>query len=127
MVNVQEVVVSVCSGYGLIALGFLLKSGIGLVKQKLGEKKFNRIAKDCRIAVAALWDINEELGLDKLEKAAVKQVLGKKKYKDAQIIEETVKKVISSMDSMVDNPLKTKEDGANVEAETEAIKEVKAT
>jgi hypothetical protein len=99
MVNIQTLVASVVSVYGVKGLGIAAKYGIVIAKQRLGEKKFNRVATDCKVAVKALWDLNETLGLDELEKAAVRQVVGTNKYKDLQLVEETVKNVVASMAS----------------------------
>ncbi len=89
--------------YGLVVAGFFSKKGVNILKQKLGDKKYQRVKNDCRTAVAALWDANKELGLDKIERMAVKNLIGTNKYKDLQLIEETVKKVIDSVASMEDN------------------------
>lgn len=100
---VKEVIFSIVANYGIAALGFAAGIGVKVVKAKLGEKKYQRIVKDCRIAVSALWDANKELGLEKIEKIAINQVLGYGKHKNIELVEAGVKKVIASLDSMADD------------------------
>jgi hypothetical protein len=47
-------------------------------------------------------DINHDLGLEEVEKKAISKILAKGKFKDTQLVEDCVKKVISSIDSMTD-------------------------
>ena len=98
----KEIIYSVVTTYGVGAIVAGVGYGVKIIKTKLGDKKFNTLVKDCREIVADIKDINHDLGLEEVEKKAISKVLAKGKFKDVQLIEDCVKKVISSIDSMVD-------------------------
>lgn len=99
---VKEIIYSVITTYGVGAIAAGAGYGIKVLKAKIGAKKFKVLVKDCREIVADIKDINHDLGLEEVEKKAINKVLAKGKFKDVQLVEDCVKKVIKSIDSMVD-------------------------
>ena len=98
----KEIIYSVVVNYGIAGIVAGVGYGVKILKAKIGDKKFNVLVKDCREIVADIKDINHDLGLEEVERKAISKVLAKGKFKDAQLVEDCVKKVISSIDSMVD-------------------------
>ena len=98
----KEIIYSVITTYGVGAIVAGVGYGVKILKNKIGAKKFNVLVKDCREIVADIKDINHDLGLEEVERKAISKVLAKGKFKDVQLVEGCVKKVISSIDSMVD-------------------------
>lgn len=98
----KEIIYSVITTYGVGAVIAGIGYGAKILKAKIGDKKFNALAKDCREIVADIKDINHDLGLEEVEKKAISKVLAKGKFKDVQLVEDCVRKVISSIDSMAD-------------------------
>lgn len=100
---VKEIIYSVISTYGVSAIVVGVGFGIKALKNIIGAKKFDTLMKDTREIVADAKKLNKDLGLEEVENYTVERLL--KWHKNVELVQECVKKVLTSVDSMTDDTI----------------------